>query len=701
MDRLLKTLLLGLLLAALTSACGSTPIDEGETEDVAGVDSVTNGTDSADSADGAGDEIEDIEPASEPMLDALPEWMQEVLSLPPQSRGPQHDHDSHSHTLLDLTGPGRSEADGSDVAEPECGEFGALGIGFEPVEVTADIAEKVLVDLAFDPSGRGFAAAKDGGVWVLEGGALLPEPFVVVPDTSDVFIETGLLGVAVDPDFETHPWLYLFQSYVTTPGAPAAEGGCEELECPYALEEQPDGTTKVVDAPGMPSTFGNTRARIIRYDASANLAAGPDAFEVLADELPGGTATHNGGGLAFAFDGTLFVGLGDVTTPPNSQDFSNIVGCILRIDRHTGEAPEDNPFVAPDDGIPDRIWACGVRQGFGLAVHPDSGELYQSENGPAYGDEVNWVPKGGNLGWNVGAGFLNVDGLIDPVQTWTPNIAPVKLIAYAGDLLPNLHGDLLVASWNHGDVRRLHLADPLGDPGQLDWEGDFIPYVGKPVMLTQDSEGQIFVGDFLTGRILRIDAIDGCEAPVPAVKLDPSPALGVAPFTVTLDASESIVNPPATSLVKVFWDFGAEEGEAEGEVVEHEFQHIDVVEGTCTVVDNEGRHGQTTFTITVTAGQGDHYPSSHITLTHPSEGEAPLEVHFRGHGHDEEGVITTMTWSFGDGTEDLAFINPGSEVEVDFKHVFEEPGLYTVTLSVVDGAGQEATSFVMIDVIAP
>lgn len=585
-----------------------------------------------------------------------------------------------------------------DGCTPECSKTIA---GYREELLLGTFPPYKLVDIAFSPDGRAFVGLKNGEIRIIQNGELQSAPFVTVPHNSEAWEENGLLDLEVDPDYPQSPYLYVFQSYVYNGDPVGTPGTCDTLDCPFELVTQLDGTTEVSNPKSGPTPFGNTRQRVIRYDISTNVAPTPDAFETLLSDLPGGTQTHNGGGLAFGLDHRLFVGLGDATTPPNAQDFSNIVGCILRIDKDTGTAPADNPFINPADGIPDRIYACGIRQGFGLAVHPDTGELYQSENGPSYGDELNWIPKGGNLGWPLGAGFLNNGITTDPVQSWTPNIAPAKILIYQGSYLPGLYGDILIASWNQGDIRRIRLADPQQQPGKLGWESDFLPYVGKPVLVGQDPDGRIYYGEFLTGKLFRILGVDKCAAPVPVIQTNPTNLTGIAPFEVQFDATASLVRPPATHIVKVFWEFGVDEGHTEGSVATHTFTHIGTHIATTTIVDSLGRHAQELFAITVVPNAGDQIPSTHITTSQPQAGTAPLEVYLRGHAHDGEGPLPELRWNFGDNTPDKVFIDQPPGQDVELYHLYTNPGVYFLTLSAQDSVGQTAKSTVKITVEKP
>ncbi|NUN13983.1 MAG: PQQ-dependent sugar dehydrogenase [Myxococcales bacterium] len=612
--------------------------------------------------------------------------------------------------IYDVIDAGNQDATQSDVfdsadigcdSEDCVSECSMTVAGYREELLVGDLAPYKLVDIAFAPDGRVFVALKNGEIRIVQNGQLLPVPFVTVPQNSEAWEENGLLDIEIDPEFGQSPYLYVFQSYIYNGDTVGKAGTCDTLSCPFELLKNPDGTTEVQNPKSGPTPFGNTRQRIIRYNAAMNTAISPNAFESLLTDLPGGTQTHNGGGLAFGNDQRLFVGLGDATTPPNAQDFSNIVGCILRIDKNTGAAPPDNPFVSPNDGIPDRIYACGIRQGFGLAVHPDTGELYQSENGPSYGDELNWIPKGGNLGWPLGSGFLNNGTTTDPVQSWTPTIAPAKLLIYKGSLLPDLYGDVLIASWNQGDIRRIRLANPQQLPQKLGWESDFLPYVGKPVLVGQDDNGVIYYGEFLTGKLYRVLGVNQCDAPVPVIQTLPDNLTGIAPFAVQFDASASLVRPPATQLVKAFWEFGADEGHLEGMQASHTFTHIGNHVATVTIVDSVGRHAQQLFTVSVMPNAGDQIPSTHITTTQPQSGSAPLEVYLRGHAHDGEGPLSELRWNFGDNTPDTVFVNQPPNQDVELFHLYKDPGVYVLTLSTKDNAGQSGQSTVKITVEKP
>src|SRR5688572_15685454 len=105
---------------------------------------------------------------------------------------------------------------------------------------------------------------------------------------------------------------------------------------------------------------------------------------------------HNGGHISFGPDGQLYVVIGESTDPALSQDGSAYAGKVLRLSPN-GSVPTDNPIpVSP-------LFATGVRNSFGFAFDPETGHLWETENGPECNDEINRVPRGANLGWGPSA----------------------------------------------------------------------------------------------------------------------------------------------------------------------------------------------------------------------------------------------------------------------------------------------------------
>jgi glucose/arabinose dehydrogenase len=169
--------------------------------------------------------------------------------------------------------------------------------------------------------------------------------------------------------------------------------------------------------------------------------------------------TDQGGAarLAWGRDGTLFMS----TTGNNPQDGNTLGGKVLRL-RDDGGVPPDNPFVGRAGYRPE-VYTLGHRGTLGLAMHPGTGEIWQNENGPNGGDEINILKPGANYGWPVvsyGRTYQGPwhserpkhDDFEPPVVYWMPAIAPSGMAFYTGDKLPKWKGDVFVGSLRTGEV---------------------------------------------------------------------------------------------------------------------------------------------------------------------------------------------------------------------------------------------------------
>jgi glucose/arabinose dehydrogenase len=247
--------------------------------------------------------------------------------------------------------------------------------------------------------------------------------------------ERGLLGIALHPDFPANPGVYLFWTCRASVGQDGNPFRPEERECADPPATGPD-TDNLLDVP----MLGNRVDRFL-WDG-ATLRFDRNLIKLLAfqhdgapdpggqgDETQPARANHNGGVLAFGRDGKLYVLFGDAgrrsqlqnlpsgptatgqgTTAPDDlfggpqPDAAHFSGVILRLN-DDGSIPQDNPFARPGtpaneiDANIQRIFAYGIRNSFGMAVDPLSGNLWQEENGEDGFDELNRVEPGMNSGW--------------------------------------------------------------------------------------------------------------------------------------------------------------------------------------------------------------------------------------------------------------------------------------------------------------
>ena len=290
------------------------------------------------------------------------------------------------------------------------------------------------------PSGDMLVTERPGRLRLVRNGQLQPEPIAGVPEVRYLG-QGGLLDVVLHPDFATNRLVYLSFS------KPNADGS--------------QGTTAVVRG-----EFDGTRLNNVE-----------EIFEAKAWSESGG---HYGSRMVFDRDGYLFITVGDRQAPAEggmdlrshpAQDLASHQGKIIRLN-DDGTVPADNPFVNTAGALPE-IWCYGHRSPQGLAMHPVTGEIWQTEHGPQGGDELNLIQPGRNYGWPVigyGRQYGGDDlhegtstaGMEQPIQFWTPVIAPSGLMIYNGERFPEWQNSVFVGGLTGHQLVRLPL---VGDDG--------------------------------------------------------------------------------------------------------------------------------------------------------------------------------------------------------------------------------------------
>ncbi|HJN46763.1 MAG: PQQ-dependent sugar dehydrogenase [Vicinamibacterales bacterium] len=184
----------------------------------------------------------------------------------------------------------------------------------------------------------------------------------------------------------------------------------------------------------------------------------------VADGLDRGIAASR---LIWAADGKLFMTVGGsyvfADTGSYAQDPSTHFGKLMRLN-DDGTAADDNPFVGNADYLPE-IYSMGHRNQLGLAFHPETGDLWATENGPQGGDEANIIKRGENYGWPRASYSREYSGVRvtdtpwlaefeQPEVLWWPSIAPSGLAFYTGEQFPAWQGNLFVGSMMVGRMIR-------------------------------------------------------------------------------------------------------------------------------------------------------------------------------------------------------------------------------------------------------
>jgi aldose sugar dehydrogenase len=253
--------------------------------------------------------------------------------------------------------------------------------------------------IAFLPDGDLLVTERPGRLRLIRDGQLVAEPVQGVPEVVAGGISAGLFDIALHPGFEDNRYVYLAYS-----------------------KDRLENGTRLAIARG-------------RWDGS-RLVGTEDVF-----------LTRGGGSrLAFGHDGMLYASAG---------------GVVLRL-TPDGDVPSDNPFVG-DDSHPPEVFTLGHRNTIGLAVHPSTGEIWQNENGPNGGDEINVLKPGAHYGWpgvSLGRDYqgpwhserFQEAGYEDPIVYWMPSIAVSGMTFYTGDALPLWKGDVFVGGLRTGEI---------------------------------------------------------------------------------------------------------------------------------------------------------------------------------------------------------------------------------------------------------
>lgn len=192
-----------------------------------------------------------------------------------------------------------------------------------------------------------------------------------------------------------------------------------------------------------------------------------DDVTVIWRATPATTGGQLGARLAFAPDGrTLFISSGERQQGTPAQDLSGMLGKIVRITLD-GTAAAGNPFASTANAQPE-IWSLGHRNPYGLVFASD-GRLFESEMGPAGGDEFNLIEPGRNYGWPRVSEGDNYDGspiprhasntaYAAPLVSWTPVIAPGGMIQYRGTAFAGWTGDFLLAGLAQQGIVRVRVS---------------------------------------------------------------------------------------------------------------------------------------------------------------------------------------------------------------------------------------------------
>jgi aldose sugar dehydrogenase len=345
--------------------------------------------------------------------------------------------------------------------------------------------------LAFLPNGNMLITERAGRLRIVRDGKLDPQPIAGIPDVINTQLR-GMNDLALHPHFAENHWIY-FTYYKPVAG----------------------------------TTNGRATLARARYDGGHALGEVRDIFST--DSVVSGPSAAK---IVFGRDGKIFLAIGipiprgaDDTvsvTPTDAQDPNNYYGKILRLN-DDGSAPKDNPFYGQPGHKPE-LYALGIRNAMGLYIHPETGELWETENGPQGGDEINIIKAGRNYGWPVisygraytgqltgGTGPVSAQPFASemdqPFLFWSPSIAIAAITFYNGDRFPDWKGNIFVGGLVGAQLQRIVLSKTNG-----------LPIRRQPLLtelqqrireVQQGPDGLLYLlTDEEDGALLRIEPVD-------------------------------------------------------------------------------------------------------------------------------------------------------------------------------------------------
>ncbi len=287
--------------------------------------------------------------------------------------------------------------------------------------------DDILWSIAFLPDESMLLTQRSGTLWHVRDG--VKKEVKGIPEVRAVG-QGGLLDVAPHPDYKKNGWIYL--SFSQDVGAKV------------------DGKEASMTA-------------VVRGKIKKGKWVEQEDIFIVPPEFHTTKGGHYGSRFVFD-DGYLFFGIGDRQESDPAQDLTVPHGKVHRI-YDDGRIPKDNPFYNTPNAYK-TIWAYGNRNPQGMAMHPLTGDLWETEHGPRGGDELNLIQEGLNYGWPVITYGMNyngdpwtdkthMDGMEQPVHYWLPSIATAGIDFYEGDSFPGWSYNLFATGMSAEEVQRI------------------------------------------------------------------------------------------------------------------------------------------------------------------------------------------------------------------------------------------------------
>ena len=287
----------------------------------------------------------------------------------------------------------------------------------------------------------------------------------------------GLLDIRIHPDYSDNGWIYACYAASNPSG-----GGQLKLIRFKIINNQVQNIENIFSTNGSNTWYGHYGSRIV-FDNEKYLYLSVGE---------GGTGSYGGPN----------------TSNNNAMDPASAWGKIHRL-RDDGTIPADNPVIPGNTG-PTSVYSYGHRNPQGLTVHPETGEIWETEHGPKGGDEVNFIIKGANYGWPAYSVGINYDGtaissghiasgITAPLYTWTPSIGICGMTFITSDKFKSWKGNLLISGLAS---QKLYRCVEINN--KIKEENVLLSNYGRVRNVIQASDGSIYVSVENPGRIIQI-----------------------------------------------------------------------------------------------------------------------------------------------------------------------------------------------------
>jgi glucose/arabinose dehydrogenase/PKD repeat protein len=439
-----------------------------------------------------------------------------------------------------------------------------------PAQFTDSLVAKVgsPTAMAFTPDHRLLITAQTGAVRVVKNNALLGAAALNLSSTICTNSERGVLGVAVDPDWSSNHFVFLYYTF--------KRGNCNTND---------------------PTNGPRNRVSRFVYD-TANDTLGGEV--VIVDNILSLGGNHNGGDIHFGGDGYLYISVGDSGCQLNNSSAcgggntnarnKNIVsGKILRVKRD-GSIPSDNPWVSSpgarrcaqpgtdpmyalaSDKPCVETYAWGLRNPFRFAFDPTGAFFNIDDVGQNVSEEIDRGAKGANFGWPTREGYCANGascsgpgtppaGMTNPIFAWDRNAGGVtggcKSIT-GGAFVPGgvfgsgFDGAYLFSDYVCGKIFKLTTSGAVSVFGSARGGSSAVAMMFGP-----DPTGgtSLYYTTYASGGEVHRVKFTGNANRAPTARVTASPTSGPAPLVVTLDGSTSS-DPDGDAIASYRWDFG-------------------------------------------------------------------------------------------------------------------------------------------------